>query len=342
MVTMTGPGKDDIVDQPIEGRGSLFDLAGTDSTFFMNPPPSLFDTDTCLVELFRGDVFANTAAVSAAKVFGHFDVIDNGSGCDERERPTFLIQKESMNTSPAPTASLIATVEDTAGSTQITVNDPDPDQQHTFVITVAPTNGVASVNANGRVTYTPDTGFIGSDRLEIDVTDNGDPPLSGTVAIDITVSERQPSSGVFVGTWIGTWESAGIPDLPLTGTGGTGNITLRIESETPPFLGATSFDVVGTISMTGPGKEVFVDLPIDGRPRLFNVLGGTGSFLFGPSPENSLPGEAPSFCRVLFAGDVFPDDAGVTAVRTVGVFQISGGCETAARDSGTYELFREP
>jgi VCBS repeat-containing protein len=92
------------------------------------------------------------------------------------------------NNPPAPTAPNITTVENTPGISQVTVNDPDAGQTHTFAITIPPTNGTASVDANGVVTYAPNTGFVGLDSIQVTVTDNGTPPLSGTVTINVTVT----------------------------------------------------------------------------------------------------------------------------------------------------------
>ncbi|RME56829.1 MAG: hypothetical protein D6795_00585 [Deltaproteobacteria bacterium] len=73
------------------------------------------------------------------------------------------------------------------GSTRIVVEDPDAGQTHTYEVTTQPLGGNAAVDPSGNVTYTPNSGFTGSDLFEVTVTDDGAPPLSVTVAIEATV-----------------------------------------------------------------------------------------------------------------------------------------------------------
>ena len=91
------------------------------------------------------------------------------------------------NTAPEPTAPLIITTANVPGVSAISVNDSEVNQTHQFAITTAPTNAIAAITTTGVVTYTPGAGFTGTDRLVVTVTDNGSPPLSGTVTIDVRV-----------------------------------------------------------------------------------------------------------------------------------------------------------
>src|SRR5262249_14688594 len=76
----------------------------------------------------------------------------------------------------------------TSGTSQVTPNDPDVGQSQTFAVTTPPAHGTATVTATGLVKYTPPPDFTGSDSLVVTVTDNGTPPLSGSVTISITVT----------------------------------------------------------------------------------------------------------------------------------------------------------
>jgi hypothetical protein len=92
-----------------------------------------------------------------------------------------------VNKPPIPAALPIITAQDMPDTSQVDPNDPDIDQTHTFIVITPPLNGIAAVDANGLVTYTPNTGFTGNDSLVVIVTDDGIPPLSGIVTIDVTV-----------------------------------------------------------------------------------------------------------------------------------------------------------
>jgi hypothetical protein len=51
-----------------------------------------------------------------------------------------------------------------------------------------PANGNAEIDNNGRLTFIPDTDFIGTDSLVVTVTDDGVPARSGDRTIPITVN----------------------------------------------------------------------------------------------------------------------------------------------------------
>jgi large repetitive protein len=55
-------------------------------------------------------------------------------------------------------------------------------------ITLQPTNGTATVNANGTIIYTPNTGYLGQDTLIYNVCDNGIPALCDTALVVIKVT----------------------------------------------------------------------------------------------------------------------------------------------------------
>jgi len=57
----------------------------------------------------------------------------------------------------------------------------------TVAITVAPTRGTATVNADGTINYTPAPGFVGTDSLTYRVCDNSTPALCTTAKVYFTV-----------------------------------------------------------------------------------------------------------------------------------------------------------
>ncbi len=99
------------------------------------------------------------------------------------------------NNPPAPTAdpNPIITDENNSGTSQVSPNDPDAGDTHTYGIETQPKNGSASVDASGLATYTPNTNFSGSDSFVVRVTDNGG--LYGDVTIDAVVNIVSTSQG---------------------------------------------------------------------------------------------------------------------------------------------------
>jgi uncharacterized repeat protein (TIGR01451 family) len=68
----------------------------------------------------------------------------------------------------------------------------------TFTITAPPTNGTASVDATGRVVYTPTGAFTGRDQFTVQACDRSDPSNCGTAPVRITVSPVAGADTAFV------------------------------------------------------------------------------------------------------------------------------------------------
>ena len=119
---------------------------------------------------------------------------DNGTEANDDETVTAADDDEvsGTNQAPEPIAQDVETFINTAATIRVAPNDPDMDDTHIFTISLPPANGTAEVveQEAGLVTYTPDLDFAGPDEFEVRVTDDGDPPRSGEVLIDVTVNPR--------------------------------------------------------------------------------------------------------------------------------------------------------
>jgi MYXO-CTERM domain-containing protein len=86
--------------------------------------------------------------------------------------------------------------QDKAKSIQIEVSDGDSDA---FVFTVdqEPANGTITVDDDGEVTYTPDTGYLGLDTFAVRVTDTSGFPLGSDIAVvEVEVVEKNGFLGI--------------------------------------------------------------------------------------------------------------------------------------------------
>jgi len=102
--------------------------------------------------------------------------------------PDAILTVAGTNHPPSPTApDPTVLFELDSASVQVAHGDPDAGQAHTYAVTLAPAHGTATASATGLVTYTPAAGFRGDDFLDVTVTDDGLPPLSGTVRLHFTV-----------------------------------------------------------------------------------------------------------------------------------------------------------
>jgi len=100
----------------------------------------------------------------------------------------FKILVAPVNDPPAPTATAVAGVVSNGSSTtsQVSPNDPDVGDTHTFRVTGPPAKGRAQLNAAGLVTYTPNAGASGADQMAVTVTDQGN--KSGFVMINVNIT----------------------------------------------------------------------------------------------------------------------------------------------------------
>ncbi len=119
---------------------------------------------------------------------------DSGTAANDDDSVTAADDDEGSDTNqaPEPTAQDVETFINTAETIRVAPNDPDTDDTHIFTISLPPENGTAEVvdQEAGLVTYTPEPDFAGPDDFEVRVTDDGDPPRSGVVLIDVTVIPR--------------------------------------------------------------------------------------------------------------------------------------------------------
>ncbi len=88
-----------------------------------------------------------------------------------------------VNDAPEPVAGRIVTQAGVTGTAQVAARDPDGDPV-TYTLAVAPGSGVATVSEGGKVSYTPNAGFTGTDALLVNVSDGS---LSAPALMEILV-----------------------------------------------------------------------------------------------------------------------------------------------------------
>lgn len=122
---------------------------------------------------------------------------------------------EGWNPAPAPTAEAIVVYAGDTATSLVVPNDPNADQGHSFAIP-APPRGDASVDADGRVTYTAPESYVGADDFLVAVTDDGVPPRTATVTVVVDVHPRPVARNGACSTapgaalWLGLVSWAGV------------------------------------------------------------------------------------------------------------------------------------
>ncbi|MCP1386533.1 Ig-like domain-containing protein, partial [Runella salmonicolor] len=122
-----------------------------------------------------------------------YQVCDNGnpSQCDTACVTINILPLPTLaNDKPVATDDNSQTYQNTPVVIVVKANDFDPDGNSTLGAPTKlsdPVNGTVVFNADGTVTYTPTTGFVGKDSFTYRICDNGSPSLCDTATVDVEV-----------------------------------------------------------------------------------------------------------------------------------------------------------
>jgi hypothetical protein len=104
---------------------------------------------------------------------------------------------EGWNRAPHPSADAVTAMRGGIAGTWVAANDPDPDDGHSYRIAALPAQGDASVDADGLLLLTvPLDAEAGADTVIVEVTDDGTPPQTGTVTVDVVIPPAPDSGSV--------------------------------------------------------------------------------------------------------------------------------------------------
>ncbi|MDG1290399.1 MAG: Ig-like domain-containing protein [Lentibacter sp.] len=142
------------------------------------------------------------------------------------------------------------TDEDTAVVVDVLGNDSDPEGDPlTVTDTTAPANSSVMINADGTVTYTPNTGFIGTDSFEYTVTD-GQGNLS-TVTVTVTVADPADNlPAMLVDDAAETDEDTAVVIDVLGNDSDPEGDALTVTDTTEPANGSVVINADGTVTYT--------------------------------------------------------------------------------------------
>ncbi|HEX3365601.1 Ig-like domain-containing protein [Phenylobacterium sp.] len=108
---------------------------------------------------------------------------------------TAAITVNSSNTNPVAVQDNVSTAQGQAVTLDPRLNDSDPNGDPISITAITqPTNGVATLNANQSVTYTPNPGFVGGDSMNYTLSDGRGGTATGLISI--TVLPAPPPNAV--------------------------------------------------------------------------------------------------------------------------------------------------
>ncbi len=215
---------------PVAGPTNGSVQLNADGTFAYTPNAHYFGSDSFSYEVSDGNGGRNTATVS--------------------------INIDSVNDPPVAAADTFNTDEDAALTANVLGNDTDADGDVLSVNTTPvadPINGSVQLNVDGTFTYTPDTGFHGTDSFAYEVSDgNGG---SNTATVNITVDSVNDAP-VAVADTFNTNQGVALTASVLVNDTDADGDTLSVNA-TPvvgPTNGSVQLNVDGTFTYTPNAK----------------------------------------------------------------------------------------
>ncbi len=150
------------------------------------------------------------------------------------------------NRNPVAVNDIASTVINTAVTIPVLANDTDPDAQLLTVSSVStPTRGTAVINANGTITYTPNTGYLGADSFTYAISDGAGGTATATV--NVTVGNRNPAA---VNDTATTVLNTAVTIPVLTNDSDPDAQPLSVSSVSTPTRGTAVINANGTITYT--------------------------------------------------------------------------------------------
>ena len=260
-------------------------------TYTYTPTPTATGEDTFCYEITDNQGLKDTACVV-------IDII-----------PTLTVE----NNPPVAVDDNVQTPLNTPVKIVVKANDSDPEGQplgQPAKIT-EPTHGTAIVNGDGTITYTPNTGFTGTDTFKYSICDTGVPSLCDTATVTIlvvtSVAGNQPPVAVDDATIT-------LVNTPVSNTAATNdydpdnNTPLTFAKVTNPSHGTVTMNSDGTYTYTPTtdyiGNDSFTYKVCDsGSPSKCDTATVTIAILDGPIVKLQV--------RVLLQGALFGTTGGL-------------------------------
>ncbi|MFZ7090679.1 Ig-like domain-containing protein [Primorskyibacter sp. 2E233] len=268
--------------------------------------------------------FTPDAGFTGDAVIGY--AIEDPSGASDTATVTITVA-DAPNQDPTAVDDVATTPEDTpVVITDPAANDTDPDGDPLTVTSIGdPTNGDATLNPDGTVTYTPDLGFTGDDTIPYTVDDGNGGTDTGEIVVTVTTAPPPPPpAGPLIDTDIfpvdPTLQSQdpfdGFDEDPdptddldsVDGTNGSDVINTGDDADTINAGGGS--DVVNPgidddLVYLGAGNDSLID-----PQGADTIYGGSGddTIIAGVDTFSNYEGDDPFFPTLGFASDPNTDD----------------------------------
>jgi VCBS repeat-containing protein len=117
-------------------------------------------------------------------------------GALDSNTATVNITVNPVNDPPIAVNDAVTTDEDVSVTVNVLANDSDVEGPVTVTSTTSPTNGMATINLDGTITYTPNANINGVDTFMYTITDSDGATATAEVTITIIAVNDAPECGV--------------------------------------------------------------------------------------------------------------------------------------------------
>ncbi|GAB5518512.1 MAG: hypothetical protein RhofKO_07630 [Rhodothermales bacterium] len=243
---------------------------------------------------------------------------------------TVTVTVNAVNDAPVAADDAASTILETAVAIDVLDNDSDVDgtlNAASVTLATSPANGTATVDADGRITYTPATGFLGTDTFTYTVDDNtGATSNAATVTLTVSPDNATP---VAANDTAATDEDTAVTIPILDNDTDDGPLdTGSVQIVQAPTLGILVLSAAGTVTYTpnanATGTDTFTYTVADTEGARSN----TATVTITISPVNDAP--------------IAQDDAVTTDEDTAIAIDVLANDADAEGEALTVATFTEP
>lgn len=147
-----------------------------------NPSVSLSPGETTSTSLIV------TSSADAPDGFYDIPVTATGNGTQASDSVTYVIDSQPMNRAPVAQDDAAETSAATPIIIRVLDNDSDPDGDSLSIASLSGVNGSATINGDGTLTFTPASGFSGTETFAYSVSDGMGASANANVAVNVSAS----------------------------------------------------------------------------------------------------------------------------------------------------------
>ena len=198
-----------------------------------------------------------TSATTATDGFYNIGIAAANGSYSANGSVTYVVENPVTETNNAPLASNDSATTEEGTSVNIAVlnNDSDPDGDSLTVTSVSGVNGSAQVNSNGSITFTPASGFSGTETFSYSISDGKGGSDSANVSVTVNEAPVVTNNAPVAVDDSSTLTSVSAVTIAVLGNDwDPDGDTITLKSVTQGSKGSVSINSDGTVTYT-PGKR---------------------------------------------------------------------------------------